>query len=269
MDNRKIKLIVSDIDGTLVDETEKLPDAFKVLVDRCRKAGIQFAFATGRTKELTDPFVNALGISIPCVEANGAYILQGDQCLVEHGFSIAPIKEILYYAHDLGLTVTISDTRFERATRETDYVKEHQKFGHRFMNLLPLDNINWAHDRFHKVMIMDEHGSGKIEAIRAQLAPYSDRYWITTYSDRAVELGPLNCNKATGMKDLAAYLGVDIDQVMACGDYSNDAEMLTQAGIGVAVGNASEQIKSLADYVAEASYAYGVIEAIEKICFGI
>ena len=264
----KIKLIVSDIDGTLVDASERLPEEFKAAVAKCREAGILFAFATGRTKELTDPFVEALGVSIPCVEANGAYILRGDECLVEHGFSLAPVKHILYQAHEQGLTVTISDTRHERATLETDYVKEHQKFGSRFRELLSLDSIDWERDRFHKVMIMDEHQTGKIGCFREALGRFSDRYWITTYSERAVELGPLNCNKATGMKDLAAYLGIPLEQVMACGDYSNDAEMIAQAGVGVAVGNASEQIKSLADYVARAPYAQGVVEAIAAVCFG-
>ena len=265
---QKIKLIVSDIDGTLVDASEQLPEVFKEAVRKCQAAGILFAFATGRTRELTEPFVKALGIEIPCVEANGAYILQGDHCLVEHGFSLAPVKDILYRAHREGLTLTIADTRFERATRETDYVKEHQKFGGRFREPICLDAIDWERDRFHKVMIMDEHRTGRIESYRQALEHFSDRYWITTYSDRAVELGPLNCNKATGMKDLAACLGIPVEQVMACGDFSNDAEMIAQAGVGVAVGNASDQIKALADYVAAAPYALGVVEAIEAIALG-
>lgn len=262
---QKIKLIVSDIDGTLVDASEQLPEVFRDTVRKCREAGILFAFATGRTRELTEPFVKALGIEIPCVEANGAYILQGDTCLVEHGFSLAPVKDILRRAHEEGLTLTISDTRSERATRDTDYVKEHQQFGNRFQEPICLDTIDWENDRFHKVMVMDEHRTGRIETYRNQLQKFSDRYWITTYSDRAVELGPLNCNKATGMRDLAAHLGIPLEQVMACGDFSNDAEMIAQAGVGVAVGNASDQIKSLADYVAGASYALGVVEAIEAI----
>lgn len=266
-DMQKIKLIISDIDGTLVDSSEQLPEAFKETVSKCRDAGIQFAFATGRTRELTAPFVKALGITIPCVEANGAYILQGDEILVEHGFSLAPIKDILYQAHAQGLTVTISDTHHERSTLETDYVREHQKFENRFQELLALDDIDWKHDKFHKIMIMDEHQTGQIKAFRDQLQAFTHCYWVTSYSDRAVELGPLNCNKATGMQDLAAYLGIPMGQVMACGDYSNDAEMIASAGIGVAVGNASDEIKTLANYVAKNHFAYGVIEAINAICF--
>lgn len=118
-----IKLVVSDIDGTLVDKTETIPQALIDAVHRCREAGITFALATGRTAELAAPFVKALDIDAPCIEGNGAFIRRGDVCLVEHGFSVAPVREILKRADALSMTVTLADTSRERAVRETDYVR--------------------------------------------------------------------------------------------------------------------------------------------------
>lgn len=264
----EIKMIVSDVDGTLVDKTERIPQELVDVVRRCQDAGIIFALATGRTNELASPFVDALGITGPCVEANGAYILKQGECLIEHGFSLEPIKEIVQLAHDMELTVTLADTSVERATRVTDYVREHQEIGGRFKELLNIDQIDWEHDRFQKVMFMDEHRLGKIEKIRTMLEPYADIYWITRYSDRAVELGPKDCNKASGVRELAALMGVDMENVMACGDYWNDYEMVSQVGCGVAVGNAMDELKKVAKYVSKNEYAYGVVEAIKKICFG-
>ena len=264
---RDIKLIVSDIDGTLVDRTERIPPELTAAIQKCRDAGIVFALATGRTAELTEPFVRALGVDAPCVEANGAYILQGGRCLVEHGFSAAPIREILERADQLDMTVTLADAQCERAVRETDYVRYHQSLGNRFQTLLPLSAIDWEADRFQKIMIMDEARSGNIQEIRDRLEPFSNQYWITTFSNKAVELGPKGCNKATGMKELAALLGVGLSQVMACGDYRNDLEMISGAGYGVAVDNALPEIKEAADYVASKPYALGVVEAIEALCF--
>lgn len=262
-----IRLIVSDVDGTLVDSSEQIPQILIDTVHRCQDAGIVFALATGRTKELADPFVETLGITGPCVEANGAYIIQGNQCLMEHGFSVEPIRDVLTWADRASLTVTLADTCVERATRETDYVRLHQSLGRRFKELLPLEAICWTTDRFQKVMVMDEHRTGKIEEVRRQLLPFSDDYWITTYSDKAVELGPKGCNKATGVRELARLLGIDMDHVMACGDYRNDYEMISQAGWGVAVGNALPEVKTAARYVASKPYAEGVVEAIQTICF--
>ena len=69
------------------------------------------------------------------------------------------------------------------------------------------------------------------------------------------------------MKELAGLLGVSMDEIMACGDFSNDLEMIRVAGVGVAVNNANDELKEAADYVAKGSFAYGVMEAIETYCF--
>lgn len=261
-----IKLVISDIDGTLIDETETIPQKLIETVQKCKAQGILFSLATGRTKELVNEVVQKLGISDPYVISNGACIFKGEECLEAHGFSAYPILPIIRRADAEGLTVTIADTRFEKALRLTDYVRGHQQFGNRFQSFIDPETEDWEHATFQKLMIMDEHRTGKIVGIRESLKPFAEQYWITTYSDMAVELGPKGCNKASGVKALVKRLGIQPEEVMACGDFSNDVEMLQYAGIGVAVANASPYVKERADYVATKSYALGVVEAVEKYC---
>ena len=116
---------------------------------------------------------------------------------------------------------------------------------------------------------MDEHHTGKIKAFREELKrDFGQQYWITTYADAAVELGPCGCNKMTGVKELMELLDIRQDEVMACGDFENDMEMVEYAGVGVAVDNACDSLKAKADYVASKPYAYGEVEANKKYCFG-
>ncbi|MEG0369837.1 MAG: HAD family hydrolase [Hungatella sp.] len=262
-----IKLVISDIDGTLIDNTEQIPTELIQMVARCRASGILFTFATGRTKELTQNIVRTLNVVDPYVIANGACIFQGERCLKSHGFSAYPILDIIKRADQNGLTVTLSNETVERAIRTTDYVRDQQKHGSRFQSLLDVHAMNWEKEQFQKIMLMDEHRTGQIKQFQEELKNYSDIYWVTTYSDMAVELGPKDCNKATGLKDLIQILNLEMKQVMACGDFLNDLEMIEEAGIGVAVGNANNTLKKAADYVAKREYCYGVIEAVEKYCF--
>ena len=237
-----IKLVVTDIDGTLIDSSEKIPPQLAATVKKCRENGIRFAVSTGRTKELAEPIIKELGITDPCVIANGACIVQENQYLAAHDFSVLPI-------------------------RETDYVRYHQSIGNRFKEPIDLDGTDWYKARFQKVMFMDENKTGKIHNYQKEMENFKELYWVTTYSDAAVELGPKGCNKATGVKELAGLLGVSMDEIMACGDFSNDLEMIRVAGVGVAVNNANDELKEAADYVAKGSFAYGVMEAIETYCF--
>lgn len=262
-----IKLVITDIDGTLIDHTEHIPDELVQTVKKCKDHGIHFALATGRTEELVLPIINKLNITEPCVIANGASIYHDGTYLMTHGFSAYPILDLIKKADSTGLTVTFSDEQGERAIRQTDYVISHQKIGGRFKSYIDVHAIDWKQKQFQKIMFMDENRSGQIDFYQQALRKYSDYYWVTTYSDLAVELGPKDCNKATGLADLTRILGLSMNEVMACGDFLNDLEMIQEAGIGVAVGNAARELKDAADYSAKAEYCYGVIEAVEKFCF--
>lgn len=262
-----IKLIATDIDGTLIDLAEKIPQQLVDTVRKCREYGIHFVLVTGRTKELVDQIVKTLEISDPYVVANGACIFRESQCIYSQGFQAVSILNILKEADQDGMTVTFSNEYAERAIRQTDYVRWHQEFGGRFKTYISLEDIDWRTEQFQKIMIMDENRTGKIEKYQRLMNDHREEYWVTTYSDMAVELGPKACNKATGLKALTDIMGIRMEEVMACGDFLNDLEMVKAAGIGVAVANAAPELKAAADYVAREQYCYGVMEAIEKYCF--
>ena len=261
-----VKLIVCDVDGTLIDHSETVIPELIQIVDQCRKEHIYFSLASGRTKELIEDIRLKLHVTEPYIAANGACLFVDDTCVLMKGFCADPIRDIISDANRAGLTVTCSDAYQERALSVTDYVAEHRKLGNRFKQLLDFHAVDWKEQKFVKIMFMDEHRTGKIERIRKALKPYSSQYWITTYSDVAVELGPVQCNKATGVRELAGLMGIGMEEVMACGDFTNDLEMIREAGIGVAVANANEILKSSADYVATSACACGVIEAVKKFC---
>lgn len=263
---KDIRLVVSDVDNTLCSKTDPIPDSLLPLLQKCSERGILFALATGRTRELAERFIDRLQLTAPCVLANGALIARGDRTLLKHGFQAGLILPILRRACDDGLTVTVSDDRYERPLTFNPYILEQQRLKSRFLNRIDIDSEELRSSRFIKLMIFDPERSGKILPYQQELQQYTDRYWVTSFSKQAVELGPKDCNKATGVRELAAMLGLRMDQVMAIGDYRNDLEMIREAGIGVAVANASDEVKDAADYVTRAHLAYGVMEALEKFC---
>lgn len=262
-----IRLIATDIDGTLIDDTERIPQQLIDIVQKAQQRGIHFAVATGRTKELAAEIVKTLGVTGPYVAANGACIFEGENCIYSQGFQAYSVLDILRQADLEGLTVTFSNEYTERAVRRTDYVQNHQKMGKRFQTDISFEETDWRAERFQKIMIMDENRTGKIKMYQSLIKKYNKEYSITAYSDVAIELGPPGCNKAAGLRKLTELLGLHMGQVMACGDFLNDLEMIQEAGIGVAVANAAGELKEKADYVAQKAYCYGVIEAIEKYCF--
>ena len=78
---------------------------------------------------------------------------------------------------------------------------------------------------------------------------------------------PKGINKAHSLELLCKELEVDKSEVMACGDNTNDAEMIKWAGTGIAVANSVDTLKNLASYVCQSERSLGIAEAIEKFCF--
>jgi len=91
-----------------------------------------------------------------------------------------------------------------------------------------------------------------------------EKYTVIRSLDFMIEFMNKNCNKATGLEKLAQRLGISREEIMAIGDADNDKEMLEYAGLGVAMGNAKDEIKQLADYVTKSNEDDGVAYVIDK-----
>ena len=79
-----------------------------------------------------------------------------------------------------------------------------------------------------------------------------------------IEINAVGVNKGTGLVNLGKMLGIRREEIMACGDGDNDIVMLKEVGFGVAMANAEEKVKAVADYITESNNDEGVAKAIEK-----
>lgn len=105
----------------------------------------------------------------------------------------------------------------------------------------------------------------RLAEIRPELeAQFSEELHLATSKEYLLEMMPKNISKSKSLSILSERLGISRQEVMACGDNTNDMKMLNWAGIGVAVANAVKPLKDIADYVAQAEHSFGVIEAVEK-----
>ena len=107
----------------------------------------------------------------------------------------------------------------------------------------------------------------KVAAYQRELDAYlSGGAYLAQSQPYLIEIMPKGVNKASSLALLCRRLGIAQSEVMACGDNTNDAEMVSWAGTGVAVANAIDSLKKTASYVCRAERSLGVAEAIEKFC---
>ena len=259
-----IKLVVSDIDGTLVDQSEELREPAFRMVSWLRERGVLFTLATGRVQGMAEKYAEKLGIAVPYVASNGASLILNGKAIRRDTVPLRPLEEMILRADALGLSVIYSPDGYERVQRVTPFILGQQRAFSRYFHVEPLTRQDFATGQIEKLCLMDDDRTGRIEEIARMAAVLPGAYGFTRYGDRAVEIVRGGATKASGVRELARLLGVSLSEVLTAGDDENDLEMLSEAGVGVTVQNALPKVKARASYVASQPTAAGVFEAVRR-----
>ncbi len=260
-----IKLIVSDVDGTLIDVHEKLSDNFRKLVELVKNNDCNLTIASGRCYDQLELFVKELGIKLPVIINNGGGCVADGKLIWDNVIDYRYIKDAILKADELEMAIVTSDSYTDKAYRHNPYIQNQiDKFGRYSEILRPELDHEWEELRVQKLLIIDPQKPGRIDEVLIYLEPYKELLNIVRYNDRSVDVMLKESNKANGVKRVAEILDLDVNDVMAIGDAKNDMEMISLVGMGVAVANADSELKKIANYVCDGENASGVFEAIEK-----
>lgn len=264
MDRKRIKMVVTDLDDTLLSPEKEISEAAVRMIDRLKERGISFTLITGRPPYAWKRFMINIAVTAPLVGCNGAVILdpQSQQILKGHPLFLAPLRPLLTTAAKAGLTVLVLADQTEYALSETSWTRIRKEAGRPY----PVISLEYLPktSAIYKVNIMAGDKTQQFEALLPKLAELGEEYSISLYGRSGCELVAGNVNKLTGLLELCRLCQLDPEAVLAIGDNENDIEMLQGAGIGAAVQNATTAAKAAADYICERTYTEGVIEAVNK-----
>ncbi|MEM7034201.1 MAG: HAD family hydrolase [Chloroflexota bacterium] len=258
-----INLLVTDIDGTLLDPQGQLTDITLNALYQCAKKGIHIVLATGRnltiTQTIATTLVEAIQTPIYLIVQDGALILE------------FPSKQVLSY-HNLSLSVAQKARDQFRLAKQSIMVFDPLPDGQGFLfckyqstsdgleaylGRKPGQYRHWPANKplreaSSKIVTIDDQI--RVEALRDQLQTTVPE--ARTLCTEAVhlnawflEVGSLKAAKVQAVAALLAHLGLDWSTCIAVGDAENDIEMITAAGLGLAMGNASARVKQCADQV--------------------
>jgi len=244
------RLIALDLDGTLVSHDMRISSRVKCAIRRAMDKGIIVSLASGRAFDSMLPYVEELGTAGPVICYQGCKIVLPETREVIYRATI-PLPEahaLLEYAQsrDLDITVYVDDHIYLREFRHP------QEFYDRWFGLpcvLVDDLIAGVCHRPTKVIITGE--GPKNDRLMPELQRrFGSLFSIVRSHTLFIEGMPLGVSKGTALERVAADLGIPQEQTLAIGDAGNDIEMIAWAGMGVAMGNAMEGVKAVADYIA-------------------
>ncbi|RUR86711.1 Cof-type HAD-IIB family hydrolase [Chlorogloeopsis fritschii PCC 9212] len=267
-----IKLLVLDIDGTIAGETNSISEPVKQAITAAQAQGIQVAIATGRMYRSALRFHQEINSTLPLIAYQGAWIQDPVSQKIHQHLPVSRkiAEQLLDYFEQpelrslLSVHFYINDQLYVReVTAETQIYAERSA-----ITPIPVGDLRQAlSNEPTKVLALCDDTDiidNLLGSLRSQYTP-AELYLTKSVATFFEATNPF-ANKGTAVRYLAEeQLGLQPHNVMTIGDNFNDVEMLTYAGIGIAMGNAPPQVQAIANWIAPSVEDNGVAVAIEKL----
>ncbi|MDY5213289.1 Cof-type HAD-IIB family hydrolase [Intestinibacter sp.] len=266
------KLIVSDMDGTLLGDNHKITKENKIALSKALQKGVKIVPASGRIYNSAREHFDFLDINTPLIACNGAIIKETKTNRLIYKNSIPNdicLKIIdVFEKNKIYYQLYSENTMMCKNLSKEDKKKTQERLKNFFNDDI---NIHFGDDlkeevgkhQILKIIAIDDHDMDKLKRVKSELNEIEDIETTSSWFNN-VEIMHKGVNKGEALKELVKYLGIQREEVIAFGDNYNDLDMLKFAGMGVVMGNADDAVKKQGDYVTSTNIENGVAKAIYK-----
>ena len=264
------KAVFLDVDGTLIDDYGRVPDSAVRAVREARRNGHLVFLCTGRSMVELSPGVLAVGFD-GFVLASGAYVQVGSEVLEHKRVTPEAVRHVADYfdAHGGGYYFQANDGVYASPRARgllgrivASHVAEEPAFDEvdhgllRYVDTIIVDSDPYAMP-ITKAIYFD--AAATLDEIRDEFADFEVvPSSVTVFGTSAGEMLIPGVHKATGIDVLLHHLGIDLADTIAIGDSYNDLEMLEHVAVGIAMGDAPQAIKDMADEVTTSTTEDGI-----------
>jgi Cof subfamily protein (haloacid dehalogenase superfamily) len=260
-----IRLVVSDVDGTLVDKEKALAPATVAAVKRLRDAGVGFALISARPMSGIRPLLDELSLDDDAGAFNGGTVFRRDGTIVMRE-TVDPriARGVVALAGGAAVdTWVFADDIWYATAPDGPHTQSERRAS--FQEPTVPDAVDSLLDRADKITFVSDDEALLRDLYARCHAAFGARATIVQSQTYYLDVTAPVANKGDGVAALARAAGVPLDEVAVIGDQANDLPMMARAGVSIAMGNAPDHVKDAAQHVTRANDADGVAHAIETI----
>jgi 5-amino-6-(5-phospho-D-ribitylamino)uracil phosphatase len=261
----KQHLIVLDLDGTLLTDQKVIAEKTKRTLGKALEAGHQVMIATGRPFRSSEAYYKELGLTTPIVNFNGAFVhhpIDAKWGTFHTPISLDVVHEVVESMHDFDFHNIVAEVLDDVYLHYHDEkLMDIFRFGdpsittgdlRSFLKVDPTSML--IHAPVEKVQLIHDH----LSSVHAEVIDH--RRWGAPW--HVIEIVKSGLSKAVGIDRVSKSLGIPRENIIAFGDEDNDLEMLDYAGLGVAMGNAIEPLKTIANEITLSNNEDGIAELL-------
>lgn len=262
------KAIFIDLDGTLLRDDHSISEETRDTIHHLIDKKVLVVLVSARPIHGIIPISNWLGLqSYPLVSVNGAYIVENDKVIFESDIDLDTVSGLHKANGKLQATmIYYNGLKWFTETTNAATIKE-QRVTEVPVVTAPFESLmeEWKLKLSYPNKVMAIGTEVIVNELQSSLLSlYKDSLNIYTSKPTYLEIMRKDASKTNALKFLIERFNIHRDEVIAIGDNYNDMEMVMYAGTGVAMGNAPDPIKAVADYVTDTNMHDGVRKAIEK-----
>lgn len=270
MKKHDIKMIVLDIDGTIMNKKFQISDRVKKTIQLCQAKKIKVVLATGRMHDAAIPVAKEIGLLGPIISYQGSMIKEAteNELLLKHNIDFPSAMKVIEELRQLKGQINFFTENQLYAEKITPLLIEYTE--KRNISFKKVENLEELKEFSPIKLLFINDDAKKLKQIKLHLREkFAENLTIFQSTDYFCEIVKKNATKGASIQYLAKLWNIELSQILAIGDQENDIEMLQTAGISVAMGNAIQEVKEVTTYITETVDNDGAALAIEKIVLGL
>ncbi len=263
---KEIKMVLCDLDGTLLNSQGKVSEPTIAKIRELRAKGIMFGLATGRDVDVCELLYESWGLDglvDIMMGINGAHIVDYIK-EEERFFNYTPgeeFKKVIDHFQGLPVNYAISHDGMLKVAYEHEFNADFQRIEQTLVRVYDYEKLlDDSHAKIH-VIFRPEY----LDLVSSRAKQFADEKLKAVCTGSIMwEVFNKDISKANGIRHLAASHDLDVSNILVFGDGDNDFEMIMEAGIGVAMANASQNVLNIADYTTADNDSDGIAAFIEE-----
>ncbi len=261
-----IKMIATDIDGTILPYHGEFSQKTKDCVKKLNESGIKVILVTGRMHSSATPLAAQLGLNLPIISYQGGLIKDMDgKTLFQTELNSDIAKEIIQWGrkNNVHLNLYIDDKLY---VEQDDEIIKYYIQG-KFVDYTVCSFDDLEIKNVNKLLAIDIHDADRVTSwVDILKSKYPDLY-IVKSTPYFCEIGSADAKKSIGVEFLCQMWGIDKSEVLAIGDQNNDIDLIQSGGVGIAMENGTPELKQVANYITDSVENDGFVKAVEKFVF--
>ena len=264
----KISLVVSDVDGTLIDGNKMLTDKTKAAVQKLRDAGISFTVTSARPPFGLRVIAETLDLQYPMGSFNGGVIsYRNGETLECTSLDSKMIPEIITMAENYDLDAWLySDCHWYVKNLDGFHVDHHKET----LQFEPtvINSYEDVRDEIFKIIAVGSDFDAVFQCETAIQQKFGNSLAATRSQPYNLDITPPQANKGEAVKQIARHLNIPTNEIVTIGDSFNDISMFECSGTSIAMGNADAEVQKKAAHVTASNKEEGFAKAIDRFILG-